>query len=262
MTLVWHLVLAGQTPTNFIANAVLALLAHPGQLAVLRERPDLMPRAVEELDPVLRPDDVVDPPVRPRAHGPVRGRDRPAGTPVTCALVGGQPRPPGVRRPRGVLDVTRERVPAPGLRARPALLRRRLDRPGDDPGRADRTASSATWNCRRSGDAARARPGHLPTDLTAGPALAFAFPPMTTIFCPPVGEVGGDRGVDAVGRPVHVGEVAAVHTVLAIAVIAAVVGVAGVGDTAAVLGDSGDAGRRDLGPGRRLIRPGRWPGSR
>ncbi|MFG1876441.1 cytochrome P450 [Sphaerisporangium sp. NPDC049003] len=49
VTLVWQLVLAGQTPTNLIANAVLALLSHPGQLAVLREDPGLMPLAVEEL---------------------------------------------------------------------------------------------------------------------------------------------------------------------------------------------------------------------
>ncbi|GAA1302952.1 cytochrome P450 [Planotetraspora silvatica] len=49
VTLVWNLVLAGQTPANLIANAVHALLHHPGQLAALREDPALMPRAVEEL---------------------------------------------------------------------------------------------------------------------------------------------------------------------------------------------------------------------
>jgi cytochrome P450 len=49
VTLVWHLVLAGQTPTLLIANAVEALLTHPAQLARLRADPDLMPRAVEEL---------------------------------------------------------------------------------------------------------------------------------------------------------------------------------------------------------------------
>ncbi|WP_433518910.1 hypothetical protein ACQP2T_27410 [Nonomuraea sp. CA-143628] len=31
VTLIWHLVIAGQTPTNLIANAVEALLTHPGQ---------------------------------------------------------------------------------------------------------------------------------------------------------------------------------------------------------------------------------------
>jgi cytochrome P450 len=49
VTLVWHLVIAGQTPTNLIANAVAALLSHPGQLAALRDDTGLMPRAVEEL---------------------------------------------------------------------------------------------------------------------------------------------------------------------------------------------------------------------
>jgi cytochrome P450 len=49
VTLVWHLVLAGQTPTNLITNAVEALLKHPEQLAILRADPSLMPRAVEEL---------------------------------------------------------------------------------------------------------------------------------------------------------------------------------------------------------------------
>jgi len=49
VTLVWHLVLAGQTPTNLIANAVETLLTHPDQLARLRADPGLMPGAVEEL---------------------------------------------------------------------------------------------------------------------------------------------------------------------------------------------------------------------
>ncbi|GAA1290112.1 cytochrome P450 [Saccharothrix xinjiangensis] len=49
VTLVWHLVLAGQTPTNLVTNGLAALLDHPDQLAVLRANPDLVPRAVEEL---------------------------------------------------------------------------------------------------------------------------------------------------------------------------------------------------------------------
>jgi cytochrome P450 len=49
VTLVWHLVLAGQTPTNLIANAVAALLSHPAQLRRLRADPGLLPGAVEEL---------------------------------------------------------------------------------------------------------------------------------------------------------------------------------------------------------------------
>jgi cytochrome P450 len=49
VTLVWHLVLAGQVPINLIANAVEALLTHPDQLAALREHPGRMPGAVDEL---------------------------------------------------------------------------------------------------------------------------------------------------------------------------------------------------------------------
>ncbi|MFC4907546.1 cytochrome P450 [Actinomadura gamaensis] len=59
--LVWTiltLVVAGyETTMHFISNGIVALLTHPAQLARLRDDPDLMPRAVEELlrwcDPVL-----------------------------------------------------------------------------------------------------------------------------------------------------------------------------------------------------------------
>lgn len=49
VTLVWHLVLAGQVPTHLIANSVEVLLDHPDQLAALRADDALMPQAVEEL---------------------------------------------------------------------------------------------------------------------------------------------------------------------------------------------------------------------
>ncbi|MDG6108491.1 cytochrome P450 [Dactylosporangium aurantiacum] len=49
ITQVWHLVLAGQTPTNLIANAVAALLEEPSRAALLRAEPGLLPGAVEEL---------------------------------------------------------------------------------------------------------------------------------------------------------------------------------------------------------------------
>jgi cytochrome P450 len=48
-TLVWHLVLAGQTPANLIANAVAILLEDPSRAALLRAEPQLLPGAVEEL---------------------------------------------------------------------------------------------------------------------------------------------------------------------------------------------------------------------
>jgi len=46
VTLVWHLVLGGQTPVNLIANAVEALLRHPDQLALLRADAGWWPGAV------------------------------------------------------------------------------------------------------------------------------------------------------------------------------------------------------------------------
>ncbi|HJP77927.1 MAG TPA: cytochrome P450 [Pseudonocardiaceae bacterium] len=49
VTLVWHLVLAGQVPTHLIANSVEILLNQPDQLAALRADDALMPQAVEEL---------------------------------------------------------------------------------------------------------------------------------------------------------------------------------------------------------------------
>ena len=49
VTLVWQVVLAGQTPANLIANAVAALWSDAEQLAVLRADPTLLPGAVDEL---------------------------------------------------------------------------------------------------------------------------------------------------------------------------------------------------------------------
>ncbi|GHH50743.1 cytochrome P450 [Streptomyces candidus] len=49
VTLVWHVVMAGQSPTHLVANAVNALLDHPEELAALRADRSLLPGAVEEL---------------------------------------------------------------------------------------------------------------------------------------------------------------------------------------------------------------------
>jgi len=49
VTLVWHLVLAGQTPVNLVANAVAELWRRPADLAALRADPALLPGAVDEL---------------------------------------------------------------------------------------------------------------------------------------------------------------------------------------------------------------------
>lgn len=47
--LVWLLMVASSTTADFVANAVLALLAHPAQAKLLRADPRRMPSAVEEL---------------------------------------------------------------------------------------------------------------------------------------------------------------------------------------------------------------------
>ncbi|GAB2468942.1 cytochrome P450 family protein [Streptosporangium sandarakinum] len=50
VTMVLTIVLAGhETTAHLIGNGVAALLTHPGQLALLRDDPELMPRAVHEL---------------------------------------------------------------------------------------------------------------------------------------------------------------------------------------------------------------------
>ncbi|MFC7648728.1 hypothetical protein ACFQX6_56010 [Streptosporangium lutulentum] len=74
VTLVWNLVLAGQTPTNLIANAVEALLRHPGQLTALRQDTELMPRAVEELTRWCGPQ-LLSIPRHPRGRRAVRRDD-------------------------------------------------------------------------------------------------------------------------------------------------------------------------------------------
>ncbi|MFC4587648.1 cytochrome P450 family protein [Sphaerisporangium corydalis] len=110
VTLVWHLVLAGQTPTNLIANAVDTLLRHPAQLAALRADPGLMPRAVDELTrwdgPVL-----LTIPRRAREDVELHGALIRAGDLVTAALASAN------RDPRAIGDPDRldlGRAPAAG----------------------------------------------------------------------------------------------------------------------------------------------------
>ncbi|KXK62490.1 cytochrome [Micromonospora rosaria] len=86
VSLVWHLVLAGQTPANLLANAVETLLAHPEQLAALRAEPDLMPRAVEELTR-WSPPQMLTVPRFATGDVTIAGVPVPAGEPVTVAIV-------------------------------------------------------------------------------------------------------------------------------------------------------------------------------
>lgn len=85
VTLVWHLVLAGQTPTNLIANAVEALLGHPDQLAALRGDDSLMPGAVEELTRWCGPQ-LLSLPRYARADADIAGIPIGTAEPVTAAL--------------------------------------------------------------------------------------------------------------------------------------------------------------------------------
>ncbi|MDN3354069.1 cytochrome P450 [Actinomadura sp. DC4] len=85
VTLVWHLVLAGQTPASLIANAVDTLLAHPDQLAALRADPALMPGAVEELARWCGPQ-LLSIPRYTREEVELYGTTIRPGEPVTAAL--------------------------------------------------------------------------------------------------------------------------------------------------------------------------------
>ncbi|MEU8362881.1 cytochrome P450 [Nonomuraea sp. NPDC048882] len=111
VTMVWLLVLAGQTPTNLIANAVAALLAHPAQLAALRADPGLMPRAVEELARWCTPQPMTVPRF-PSEDVEIGGVRIPKGERVTASILSAS-RDERVFDDPGALDITRE--PGPHL---------------------------------------------------------------------------------------------------------------------------------------------------
>ena len=68
VTFVWHLVLAGQTPTNLVANAVDTLFAHPGQRAAFAATG----AGVDELTRWCGPQLLTHPALRDRGRRPVR----------------------------------------------------------------------------------------------------------------------------------------------------------------------------------------------
>ncbi|WP_214415726.1 cytochrome P450 family protein [Sphaerisporangium fuscum] len=110
VTLVWHLVIAGQTPANLIANAVAELVAHPEQLAVLRGDPGLMPDAVEELLRWCGPQ-LLTIPRRAREDVELHGVLVRRGEPVTVAIAAAN------RDPRAFTDPERfdvRRAPGAG----------------------------------------------------------------------------------------------------------------------------------------------------
>ncbi|WP_049565121.1 cytochrome P450 family protein [Nonomuraea sp. SBT364] len=106
VTLVWQLVLAGQTPANLIANAVVALLGHPAQFTAVRADDTLMPRAVEELTRWCGPQLLAI----PRFTGEdveIGGVRIPKGEPVTAAI-GAANRDPRVFADPDRLDLARD----------------------------------------------------------------------------------------------------------------------------------------------------------
>ncbi|KNB53851.1 cytochrome P450 [Streptomyces caatingaensis] len=88
LTAVLLLIAGHETTVNLITNGMLTLLRHPAELERLRERPELMPSAVEEL---LR----YEPPVQllpqrtPLADVEVGGVTVPAGAPLILVLASG-----------------------------------------------------------------------------------------------------------------------------------------------------------------------------
>jgi cytochrome P450 len=101
------LLIAGhETTVNLIANGVHALLTHPGQLELLRGRPDLLDRAVEEM---LRYDSPVQTALSYRTAEPVEvgGVTLPQGAVVYVALLTAN-RDDGQFAVASEFDITRE----------------------------------------------------------------------------------------------------------------------------------------------------------
>ncbi|MFI5838643.1 cytochrome P450 [Catenuloplanes sp. NPDC051500] len=111
VTLVWHLMLAGQVPANLIANSVATLLSEPGLLDLLRAEPALLPGAVEELTR-WQPPQMFTIPRFAAEEAEIGGVLIPKGAPVTAVL------PAASRDPRVYTDPERldlRRLEAPHL---------------------------------------------------------------------------------------------------------------------------------------------------
>ncbi|TWF75930.1 cytochrome P450 [Pseudonocardia hierapolitana] len=108
-SMVYLLLLAGhETTVNLIGNAVLALLTHPGRLALLRAEPERLPAAVEEL---LRFDGPLQSAIPTITTEPVEiaGTRIPAGANVVVALLAANRDPDRHARP-DELDLSRTEV--------------------------------------------------------------------------------------------------------------------------------------------------------
>ncbi|GHG47353.1 cytochrome P450 [Streptomyces griseocarneus] len=101
-----HLLTAGhETTTNLVTKGLLALLAHPDQLALLRARPELMPGAVEELVRYDSPVQMIS--RRAVADDEIGGRTIAAGSKVTLVLGSANRDPAGFPSPDR-LDIRRD----------------------------------------------------------------------------------------------------------------------------------------------------------
>ncbi|MGE2736570.1 cytochrome P450 [Mycolicibacterium vaccae] len=93
-----------ETTVNLIGNGIAALLAHPDQLALLRENPDLWPAAVEE---ILRYDSPVQITARAALHDTEIAGHRISRGAVIVLLLGGANRDPKVFDRPETFDITR-----------------------------------------------------------------------------------------------------------------------------------------------------------
>jgi cytochrome P450 len=94
-----------ETTANLLANGLVALLRHPDQLALLRERPELIPGAVEEL---LRFDGPVQRVRRVAREDTELGGRRIAKGDLVMAFLGAANRDPEVFSDPDALDVSRD----------------------------------------------------------------------------------------------------------------------------------------------------------
>ncbi len=107
VTLRLLLVAGNETTTNLIGNGMRALLAHPEQLQILREQPELIPSAIEEL---LRYDSPVQVDMRTALEDVELGDKVAKARSRTMLLIGGANRDPEEFERPEELDVTRENV--------------------------------------------------------------------------------------------------------------------------------------------------------
>ena len=99
------LLVGHETTTNLISNGMLALLQHPEQLALLRERPELIKPAVEEL---LRYDSSVQNLLRRSINGTTIGDQEITAGSTVLLVLGAANRDPKAYADPHVLDIQRD----------------------------------------------------------------------------------------------------------------------------------------------------------